>query len=250
MFIPLRIRILHLFGRTSFIIGFLFSLIGLAFIVFFSFQINWQIYFAGKKDLVVTRQDGSTFVHKANPATLRFNYLDFSQNIDSLLAQWDTTGDDKWEVKLTTYDGAGNPVGTDTHLIQLDNTWPEASIEITTGTGNCGKFPISTLLEGKFVARDLYLRKYDLYVSPNVNPPGVGVPNPSTGIVNTPLAPGANWNLDTTLMAPCGYVIWVRAIDRAIRNSQSLGHYTYKSAGFCLEEEGKGKDKDKKKNPS
>ena len=52
MFIPLRIRILHLFGRTSFIIGFLFGIVGLAFIVFFSPRINWQMYFAGKKNLV------------------------------------------------------------------------------------------------------------------------------------------------------------------------------------------------------
>jgi len=55
MFIPLRLRILHLFGRTSFIIGFLFTLIGLIFVSYFSFQINWKIYFAGKKDLVATQ---------------------------------------------------------------------------------------------------------------------------------------------------------------------------------------------------
>jgi preprotein translocase subunit Sss1 len=54
MFVPFRIRILLLFGRTSFIIGFLFTLIGLAFIVYFSMQLNWSILFAGKKDLVVT----------------------------------------------------------------------------------------------------------------------------------------------------------------------------------------------------
>jgi hypothetical protein len=54
MFVPLRIRILHLFGRTSFIIGFLFTLIGLAFIGYFSVQLNWNILFAGKNDLVPT----------------------------------------------------------------------------------------------------------------------------------------------------------------------------------------------------
>jgi hypothetical protein len=54
MFVPFRIRILFLFGRTSFIIGFLFTLIGLAFIVYFSMQLNWSILIAGKKDLVAT----------------------------------------------------------------------------------------------------------------------------------------------------------------------------------------------------
>lgn len=46
---------MHLFGRTSFIIGFLFTFIGVVFIAFFSFQINWKIYFAGNKDLVTTQ---------------------------------------------------------------------------------------------------------------------------------------------------------------------------------------------------
>jgi hypothetical protein len=186
-------------------------------------------------DLIVTDLNGNTSTHSANPITLRFDYLPPNQNINSLLAQWDSTGDDKWSVKLSVYDGGGILVSTDTHLIQLDNTWPEASIEITTGAGNCGKFSIGTQLAGNFVARDLYLSSYSLYVIPNVNPPGVGVPVPSSGLVNTAVTPGDPWTLDTTLMATCGYVIVVHAIDRAIVNSQSLGHHSSASAGFCLE---------------
>ncbi len=41
---------LHNFGRSSFNIGFLFALIGLIFVVYFSFQLNWKIIFAGKDD--------------------------------------------------------------------------------------------------------------------------------------------------------------------------------------------------------
>ena len=186
-------------------------------------------------DLTVTDSNGNTSPHSADPVTLRFDYLPTSQNMICLLAQWDTTGDAKWEVKLSVYDAGGILLSTDTHLIQLDNTWPEASINITTGPGNCGKFTIGTLLQGKFVARDLYLSSYNLYLTPSVNPPGIGVPSPSSGLVNTAVAPGDDWSLDTTLMATCGYVINVQVIDRAIVNSQSLGHYSYGSAGFCLE---------------
>jgi hypothetical protein len=50
MFIPLRIRLLHNFGRSSFNIGFLFALIGLSFVVFFSFKLNWKILLADKTD--------------------------------------------------------------------------------------------------------------------------------------------------------------------------------------------------------
>jgi hypothetical protein len=37
-------------------------------------------------------------------------------------------------------------------------------------------------------------------------------------------------------MQACGYVIRVVAVDRAIINSQSVGHTGSASAGFCLEE--------------
>jgi len=186
-------------------------------------------------DLILTRLDGTTFTHTANLLTGRFDYLPFDQNVNSVLAQWDTTGDASWVVKLSTFDGGSNLVGTDTHLIQLDNTGPDASITITTGTGDCGKFPIGTLLSGSFVARDDYLGSYSLGVEPVVNPPGVGVPSPNSGFVNTLPAPGDAWSLDTTGMKSCGYVIRVVAVDRAIVNSQSVGHYTPDSAGFCLE---------------
>ncbi len=55
MFIPFRIRMMHLFGRTSFIMGFLFAFIGLVFICFFGARINWRLYFAGEDDLVLTQ---------------------------------------------------------------------------------------------------------------------------------------------------------------------------------------------------
>ncbi|MCA1979196.1 MAG: hypothetical protein LDL19_08150, partial [Thiobacillus sp.] len=130
----------------------------------------------------------------------------------------------------------GNPVGApDVHRLQLDNTWPEASIDITTGAGNCGKFDSGTVLAGNVVARDAYLGSYSLTVEPAVNDPGEGVPVPGGGSVNTPPAPGAGWALDTAGMQACGYVIRVVVTDRAIVNSQAVGHQASDSAGFCLE---------------
>jgi hypothetical protein len=187
-------------------------------------------------DLVVTDQFGNTSLHKADPVTKRFAYLDFTANVNGLLAEWDSSGDALWYVRLSVFDGGGILQGTDTHLIQLDNTPPDASITITTGTGDCGKFPPGTLLAGSFVATDLYLGSYSLGVAPAVNAPGVGVPSPSSGLVNTAPAPGGDgWTLDTTGMEPCGYIIQVVAVDRAIVNSQSVGHHSPDSAGFCLE---------------
>ena len=195
-------------------------------------------------NLLLTRSDGTTFIHQADPVTGRFNYLDFTDNVNSVLAQWNSTGDEKWIVKLSTFKN-GNLVGTEEHQIQLNNTGPEAEIEITSGTGNCGKFSIGTQLSGTFVARGDkpdYLGHYRLGVEPAVNPLGVGVPTPNSGVLNTLNAPGDPWTLDTTGMQACGYVIRVIAVDRAIVNSQKVGHRAVDSAGFCLEESNQGVD--------
>ncbi len=187
-------------------------------------------------DLLVEDQNGIFSTHKANSITKRFDYLPFTQNAMLLLAQWDTAGDARWYVRLSTYDGGGILQGTDTHVIQLDNTGPEASIDITIGAGNCGKFQPGTVLSGNFIARDDYLGSYSLGVEPTVNDPGEAIPSPSSGLVNTLPAPGDAWTLDTTGMKPCGYVIRVVAVDRAIVDSQWIGHPNSDSAGFCLEE--------------
>jgi hypothetical protein len=61
------------------------------------------------------------------------------------------------------------------------------------------------------VARDDYLRECQLYVLPSLNPAGIGVPAPSSGLSNTLPAPGDDWKLKTKDMKPCGYTIHVRA---------------------------------------
>jgi hypothetical protein len=185
-------------------------------------------------DLDVTDLNGILSVHRADPATGRFAYLPFTSNINGVLAQWDTTGDLVWTVRLSTFDGGGNLVGTDTHVIQLDNTGPKASVEITSGTGNCGRSPAGTPISGNFVALDTYFGSYSLYVEPAVNPAGVGVPVPGSGTSPTAPAPGDTWNLDTKGMKPCGYVIRIDVADRAILDSQRVGHPNSGSAGFCL----------------
>lgn len=189
-------------------------------------------------NLTLTRLDGTTHILSADPVTHRYAYQPFNQNVNSLLAQWDSSGDEKWQVKLSTFDAGGTLVGEDTHVIQLDNTWPTVAINITTGTGNCGKFNAGTLLQGDFVASDKHLARYSIQVEPAINTPPVGVPTPASGTTNTAAAPGDAWSLDTTDMKPCGYIIRVVAVDRVIVNSQSVGHHAPASVGFCLE--GKG----------
>lgn len=194
--------------------------------------VNWEKVLT---DLWVTDQNGNLSLHQANPITQRFSYLPFPQNVNSVLAQWDSSGDALHFVRLSVFDAASNLVGVDIHRIKLDNTWPQTAIDITSGSGNCGKFSAGVTLSGTFVATDTYLGSYSLGVEPAVNPPGVGVPSPSSGLNNTAPAPGDAWSLNTAGMKPCGYVVRVVATDRAIINSQAVGHTSVSSVGLCLE---------------
>jgi hypothetical protein len=167
-----------------------------------------------------------------------FEYLPFTQNIGNLLALWDTTGNDLWQVRLQIFDMSDNLLpGVAAHRIQLDNLGPEADLQIETGVGDCGKFTAGVALAGRFVARDLYFGSFSLGVKPPINGPGIGVPVPQSGTLQTVVAPGDAWTLDTTGMQPCGYIIELVAADRAILNSVGPGvvHRNSASAGFCIE---------------
>jgi hypothetical protein len=186
-------------------------------------------------ELTLTRQDSSTYQHNANPVTQRFAYRQFGDNVNSLLAHWNSFGDDQWIVTLTSYDPGGTLVGIDMQRIQLDNTGPAVSINITTGPGNCGKFPTGSVIGGTFVARDLHLMSYSIGVKPpGLNDPGEAITTPSFGTTNTAIT-GDAWSLDTTGMVNCGYVVEVSAVDRTIVASQAQGWHNSHSVGFCLE---------------
>ena len=186
-------------------------------------------------ELTLVRADGSTYLHNANPATQRFNYRPFGDNVNALLAHWDSSGDARWIVTLSAYDPGGNKISEDSQLIQLDNTPPQADIDITSGTGNCGKFAAGSIITGTFVARDVHLLGWSIGIKPpGVNDPGEGITTPSSGTANTVIA-GDAWSLDTTGMTSCGYIAEVVVSDRTIVASQSQGWHASWSVGFCLE---------------
>jgi len=181
---------------------------------------TWQTVF---NPLLLTRWDGSTY--PSNPDVLGFfDYRQYDQNIENLLGNWDSSGDDLWEVKIEI-----NLLGSipDTHLIQLDNTAPVASVDITTLGGDCGKFPVATKLQGNFVALDANFGSFSLCTLPFPGPI-----TPSSGLLPTS---AGTWNLDTAGMKSCGYVVELFVADRSIVNSVWGAHnYASASTGYCL----------------
>lgn len=157
-----------------------------------------------------------------------FSYETLYQNPDLVLAWWETTGDEKWEVKLEIQ---GQPMVV-TQMIQLKNSAiEETSIHIDMG-GDCKDFLVGILIQGTFIARDPYFGSFSLYTLPFPAPPGQL--NPTGGTVQTVPA-GNPWTLNTTGMAPCGYVVKLDVVDRAILHSVPLAHHwASQSVGFCL----------------
>lgn len=181
--------------------------------------------------LMLTRWDGTTYI--SNPdLNGYFEYQQYFNNIENLLGNWDSAGDDLWEVKIEVADQFDNPVlGAipDLHLIQLDNTAPLASVDITTAGGDCGKFPAGTILGGDFVARDVNFGSFSLGTLPFSGPM-----IPSSGSVQTPIG-GSSWTLNTTGMKSCGYVVELNVADRSIVNSAWGAHNRASvSTGYCL----------------
>jgi len=176
-----------------------------------------------------------------SPTGEYYSYSAPDGNEFGALADWDTAGNDLWEIKLDARDAASSPLGEVRYRIQLDSTPPIVDIHIDNG-GDCKKFTVGAMppiaIAGHFVAIDPndHFGRYVLRILPNNLPGGTGALSPTTGTVQTVPAPGDPWSLDTTGMSPCAYVVTVQAWDRTIVSSSTVGWYSGETAvGFSLE---------------
>jgi hypothetical protein len=172
-----------------------------------------------------------------NQMTGFIEYVNPTLNLFNMLAWWEPTGDDLWEIRLEMVTAMNVFVGTTVwHRVQLDNTKPEAAVSID--GGDCEEFNPGVILTGRFVARDVvgfsdHFGVYTLDTLPDsVSPPD---PTPASGTTQTAATPGDAWSLNTTGMTPCGYVILLQVWDRAIVGSLPGSHnYNKDDVGFCL----------------
>ncbi len=139
----------------------------------------------------------------------------------------------------------------------VDNTRPAVDVEITSGDGNCGKFPVGEVIVGTYAMSDLHSHSLSLSVTPaaeasgghmfitTVVPPApfpAPLPGPSASnslshaaLTLTSGGASGTWELDTTGMDPCGYNVRIHGVDRTIVNSGSIGWHAWDIEGFCLE---------------
>ena len=186
----------------------------------------------------------------------------------NLLAVWHTTADGVYDLKVEAKRASGGTVSaaavtypdgsTDDELrIRLDNTSPDAAIEITdvtpggSGTeqpaGECGFFNVGDTVSGTFTATDKHLRSRGLGVRPNGPAGDAHVLETSTTPVSDPGGVEGTWNLKTDWtededgvkrpageMDDCGYTVHITVRDNTIVNNSYRGHRSHDSEGFCL----------------
>lgn len=213
--------------------------------------ISDSFYLSGRKYRLVTRRNNAS---PAIPVTAPFHissfavpsstitpdgdgyvpYMPASQNMFSMLGWWETGGiaDEVQEIRLEWIDGALNSGHTAWHKVRLNNTSPEAHIEIANGL-DCKDFAKGQTVTGNFIARHTYFGSWALRTTPaSFSPPN---PTPDNGYMQTVPAPGDVWTLATGGMEPCGYVVAVHVYDRTIVGSMPGWHnYRYDDTGFCL----------------
>lgn len=162
-----------------------------------------------------------------------FKYLSHAQNFAGILAYFDTSGDEKWEIRLQI-EGV---FGFVDQIVRLDNTAPTVDVSITEPVGDCGMITPGALMKGKVVATDSYMGSWSVVI--DGGPAGFGpvaATSGASGISNTP-ASGSEWTFDTVGLVQCGYVVRVHARDRAIVNSISANHHRSTDVGFCVIED-------------
>jgi hypothetical protein len=185
-----------------------------------------------------------------DPITGYAAYMDTLSNMDQVLAHWTPPGDEKWQIRVEMATLGGIIVGTTAwHSIQLDNTAPRrkppvapfeppavtCEIHIDSG-GDCKDFTKGVTIQGHFVAIDDHVGGFTLQTLPSsMLPNSPTTATPSTTNTASFAAGGDEWELDTTGMQPCGYVVLLQVWDRSIVGSQPGSHnYNFYDVGFCL----------------
>jgi hypothetical protein len=153
---------------------------------------------------------------------------------ENALGYWQSTGNGQALIYMEAKDSLGwlgSPSPPSPKLIQLDNMQPFGTIAITSGGGSCGDFKIGDTIVGSYTASDNEnIGSVGFAVLPALGG-GTFSHVPTTATITFQ---DGTWQLDTTGMDPCGYVVRLDVNDRTNVDSRGNPWYWPAYTGFCL----------------
>ena len=154
-----------------------------------------------------------------------YHFLDPAKNTLNVLARFSPGTNDKFLISMEV----DTIAGTFSKSIQMDNTYPVIHLEID-DSGDCTHYAKGDSITGHFYVYDKHLYYWSF-----ASTWGTGTADPS-GTSNTVALPGTAFTIATTGNAyPCGHIS-LYAVDKAIVNSQSVGHEVSTQYNVCLKE--------------
>ncbi len=154
-------------------------------------------------------------------ANYYYNFLPSNQNLLNVLARFTPGTDDLLQVEMEV-----QGVGTFSKIIQMDNTSPVLQLQVDDG-GDCTHYSKGDTITGHYYVYDANIYYWSF---------GTTWGSAASGTTNTPALPGTGFSVTTPADAyPCGGVS-LYAIDKAIVDSQSVGHQVWASYNICLKD--------------
>lgn len=155
-----------------------------------------------------------------DPVDHYYYYLDFNQNTLNVLGRFTPGTNDKLKVEIEI----SGLAGTFSKVIQMDNVWPVATLQID-DNGDCTHYSKGDTITGHYYVYDHNIWQWGFGSTYGGN---------TSGTSNTPALPGAAFSIQTSAASyPCGSFS-LYAVDKTIVDSQSVGHYSYASYNVCL----------------
>lgn len=217
-----------------------------------------------RHDITVTPDSDGFYEYHRDPPPNGWQFV-----AGRVLARWNTGGKEgEWEIKLeikrpdeppeaATVVECPDGTTRGTVVVRLDNTRPDAHLEITKvkpaggskqPANDCGKiavgsngtktFPtVGDTIYGQYDASDEHFRRLSLGVRPGPEAAGATIDPASRAYPTYATGDSGTWKLETDGMESCGFTAHLDVDDRTIVNSGHIGWDAGDTVGFCLREQ-------------
>lgn len=178
-----------------------------------------------KRPIRLKRADGTSWLHHPDPENGRFAYVPFEYNIEQLLGEWVSEGDQCHTVTLWTYQMEGKPSGMDSYRVQLANSAPDCDLIVKTEptTTPNGETPAIVCT---YRARDPWFGSAELQLDP-------AAPDFRGPVSNTQTPPrGMEWAIPVAHVRGISRQLRMTVRNRAIVDSRTTGRQRVEEVGL------------------